>query len=48
MIYKICAENNVAHKKLGKIIVGNGEAEIKQLEELMAQGKANGVDDLTH
>ena len=47
MIYKICAENKVPHKKLGKIIVGNGEAEIKQLEGLMKQGKANGVDDLT-
>ncbi len=47
MIYKICAENKVPHKRLGKIIVGNGEAEIKQLEGLMKQGKANGVDDLT-
>ena len=47
MIYKICTENKVPHKRLGKIIVGNGEAEIKQLEGLMKQGKANGVDDLT-
>jgi L-2-hydroxyglutarate oxidase LhgO len=47
MIYNICAENKVPHKRLGKIIVGNGEAEIKQLEGLMKQGKANGVDDLT-
>jgi L-2-hydroxyglutarate oxidase LhgO len=47
MIYKICAENKVPHKRLGKIIVGNGEAEIKTLESLMKQGKANGVDDLT-
>jgi L-2-hydroxyglutarate oxidase LhgO len=46
MIYKICAENKVPHKRLGKIIVGNGEAEIKTLESLMKQGKANGVDDL--
>lgn len=46
MIYKICAENKVPHKKLGKIIVGNGEDEIKQLEGLMRQGKANGVNDL--
>jgi L-2-hydroxyglutarate oxidase LhgO len=47
MIYKICAENKVPHKRLGKIIVGNGEEELKQLEGLMRQGKANGVNDLT-
>jgi L-2-hydroxyglutarate oxidase LhgO len=46
MIYKICAENKVPHKRLGKIIVGNGEQELKQLEGLMRQGKANGVNDL--
>jgi len=46
MIYRICAENKIPHKRLGKIIVGSGEDEIKQLEDLMRQGKANGVDDL--
>ncbi len=46
MIYKICAENKVPHKRLGKMIVGNGEDELKQLEGLMKQGKTNGVNDL--
>jgi L-2-hydroxyglutarate oxidase LhgO len=46
MIYRICAENKVPHKRLGKIIVGNGEDEIKQLEGLMKQGRANEVNDL--
>ena len=46
LIYKICAENKVPYKKLGKMIVGNGEDELKQLESLMKQGKANGVNDL--
>ena len=46
LIYKICAENKVPHKKLGKMIVGNGEDELKQLEDLMKQGRANGVNDL--
>ncbi len=46
MLYKICVENKVPHKKLGKIIVGNGEDEVKQLEGLMRQGEANGVHDL--
>ncbi len=46
MLYKICVEHKVPHKKLGKIIVGNGEDEVKQLEGLMRQGEANGVHDL--
>ena len=46
MIYRICAENKVSHKRLGKIIVGNGEDEMRQLEGLMKQGRANGVNDL--
>jgi len=46
MIYQICAENKVPYKRLGKMIVGNGEDEIKQLEGLMKQGIDNGVNDL--
>ncbi len=46
ILYRILEENKIPHKKLGKIIVGNGEEEIHQLEGLMKQGKANGVEDL--
>ena len=41
-IYKIC-ENGVAHCKIGKIIVATNEAEIKQLEELLRQGRESGA-----
>jgi len=46
MTYRICSENKIPHKRLGKIIVGNGEDEIRQLEGLIRQGKACGVEDL--
>jgi L-2-hydroxyglutarate oxidase LhgO len=46
MIYKICEDGKVPHKKLGKIIVGNGEDEVKQLEDLIRKGEANGITDL--
>lgn len=43
MIYRICRENNIAHKRLGKIIVAENEAEIEQLETLLKQGRDNGA-----
>ncbi|MBM3292637.1 NAD(P)/FAD-dependent oxidoreductase, partial [Candidatus Bathyarchaeota archaeon] len=46
MLYKICEEGKIPYKKLGKMIVGNGEDEVKQLEELIRKGEANGVTDL--
>ncbi|MBN1683782.1 NAD(P)/FAD-dependent oxidoreductase [Candidatus Bathyarchaeota archaeon] len=46
MIYQICEKGKIPHKKLGKIIVGNGEDEIKQLEDLIRKGESNGVTDL--
>lgn len=46
MIYKICKENNINHKNLGKIIVAIDEEEEKDLQKLYAQGIANGVPGL--
>jgi L-2-hydroxyglutarate oxidase LhgO len=46
LIYRICRENNVAFKILGKLIVATQEPEIKRLKELMKQGRENGVHDL--
>jgi L-2-hydroxyglutarate oxidase LhgO len=46
ILYKICEENKIPYKRLGKMIVGNGEDEIKQLEDLMQKGRTNGVFDL--
>jgi L-2-hydroxyglutarate oxidase LhgO len=46
MLYKILEENKVPYKRLGKMIVGNGEEEVKQMEQLIQKGKACGVQDL--
>lgn len=46
MIYTICEKNNIPYKKCGKLIVANGEAEIKQLEDIIKHAKDNGARDL--
>ena len=45
MIYEICNKYNIPYKKLGKLIVANGEGELKKLETLMKNGNDNGVTD---
>jgi len=45
LLYRIC-ENGIAHSKIGKIIVAANEAETKQLEELLRQGRESGAKDL--
>ncbi|MGD2201721.1 MAG: NAD(P)/FAD-dependent oxidoreductase [Candidatus Bathyarchaeota archaeon] len=46
MIYRICRDNGIPHKRLGKIIVANGEKELKQLEGIIAGARENGARDL--
>ncbi len=46
VIYKICEENKIAHKKCGKIIVGNEEEEVKQLEEIIKHATEIGAREL--
>ena len=43
MIYQICAEHNINHQRLGKIIVAVSEDEREELEVLYEHGRANGV-----
>ena len=45
LLYDHCRKYNVAHRRLGKLIVA-GPAETGQLERLRNQGSSNGVDDL--
>jgi L-2-hydroxyglutarate oxidase LhgO len=40
LIYRIC-EEGIAHSRIGKIIVTTNEMEVKQLEELLQQGREN-------
>ena len=46
MVYRICKENNVACKRIGKMIVATKKEEEKQLEKLLLQGLGNGIKDL--
>ena len=46
LIYAYCAQNDVPHRRLGKLIVAGRDDELPALERLRAQAEANGVDDL--
>lgn len=46
LLYQLCAEQNVPHKKIGKFIVACDKDEVIMLEELLEQGKINGVEGL--
>jgi len=46
MIYEICRQNNIPHKRIGKLIVATNEQETKELEELIEKGRDNGIRDL--
>jgi L-2-hydroxyglutarate oxidase LhgO len=45
-LYDYCAARGVAHRRLGKLVVAANDAERATLEGILAQGRANGVDDL--
>jgi L-2-hydroxyglutarate oxidase LhgO len=46
MIYDICEKYRVPYKKCGKLIVANGEAEVKQLESIIKHATNIGARDL--
>ncbi|HET7543359.1 MAG TPA: NAD(P)/FAD-dependent oxidoreductase [Polyangiaceae bacterium] len=46
-LYEYCEREEVAHERLGKIIVASRDEELPVLEKLKAQAEANGVHDLT-
>jgi L-2-hydroxyglutarate oxidase LhgO len=46
-LYAYCAENDVGHQRIGKVLVATTLAEIATLAAYKAQAEANGVDDLT-
>jgi L-2-hydroxyglutarate oxidase LhgO len=45
-LYAYCAERDIAHRRIGKLIVATTSDEIRVLEKYKAQANANGVDDL--
>ncbi len=46
MLYEICEKYNVPYKKCGKLIVGNGEEEVAQLDGIIKHAKSIGARDL--
>jgi L-2-hydroxyglutarate oxidase LhgO len=46
MIYQICGQYRIPHKKLGKLTVAIEEEEIDELEKLNQMGERNGVEGL--
>jgi L-2-hydroxyglutarate oxidase LhgO len=45
-LYAYCAENDVAHARLGKLIVATRDDQIPVLEKLLVQARENAVHDL--
>jgi L-2-hydroxyglutarate oxidase LhgO len=43
LLYEFCVDHNVAHKRIGKLIVANNALETDDLEKLFKQGQANGA-----
>lgn len=45
-LYAYCAERGIAHRRCGKLIVATSEAQVVQLQGIIAKAAANGVPDL--
>jgi L-2-hydroxyglutarate oxidase LhgO len=46
LLYKLCADNKIPHKKTGKLIVATNKDELATLEQIAEQGKMNEVEGL--
>lgn len=45
-LYTYCAERNIAHARVGKLIVATRDADLPRLNTIQAQARINGVADL--
>jgi len=45
-LYRYCAEHDVHHRRIGKVIVACDDSELAGLKQYKAQAEVNGVDDL--
>lgn len=46
MLYGYCAERGIGFKRCGKLLVATNEAQVAQLQGIIAKAAANGVNDL--
>ena len=46
ILYQLCHQHNIDHKRLGKLIVAVDSGEAEELERLLERGKRNGIEDL--
>jgi L-2-hydroxyglutarate oxidase LhgO len=46
LLYEYCASHGVPHRRCGKLVVATATAQEAALEDLYAQARANGVDDV--
>jgi L-2-hydroxyglutarate oxidase LhgO len=47
MLYAYCASHGIPHRRSGKLIVATKSAEIPKIEQILAQGRKNGVEGLS-
>ena len=45
-LYRYCAEHDIGHRRIGKVIVACDDSELATLKPYKAQAETNGVDDL--
>lgn len=46
LLYDICNKNNIAHRKIGKLIVATDREELAILNKILSMGNENGVEGL--
>ena len=46
LLYEFCRDHGVAHARCGKLLVAARDRDVAQLEAILAQGRANGVEGL--
>ncbi|MDM0073965.1 NAD(P)/FAD-dependent oxidoreductase [Variovorax sp. J2P1-59] len=46
LLYEYAGERGLPHRRCGKLIVATAEAQVAQLDGIMAKARANGVDDM--
>ena len=47
LLYDLCRERNIPHKRLGKLIVATNDEECEHLDSIKKHAEGNGVSDLT-